>query len=213
MAEDGASPGNTGDGTGDQAPFLETLGDHGTNEIFKDIADAPGLAGKTIELNTALEELRSNQPAIPENVDGYVYEPADGDIEIPESNMTALREFALEKKWSPETFSQALEIEQQISKGLVDAHNAEIEKKETTLKTELGEDYEPGKVLVQKALTKFGGDGIKDRVNDLAGDPDIFKLTLAFAKSISPDVLENVDIGTGGGGGTKSAADVLFDGK
>ena len=207
------NPDNTGGGGGNEPTFQDSLGDHGTNEIFADLKDVGGLAGKAVELNTSLEELRANQPTVPENADGYTYEPADDALPVTDENLSALRDFALENKWSQETFLQALEVEQKISKDLVDAHNTKVEAATETLKKEMGDDFEPGKLLVEKVLTKFGGEGLKDRVSDLATDPDIYRLVHAFGKVLSPDVLENITVGGDGANNGKSTSEVLYDGK
>lgn len=203
---------DTPDNTGDAPTFQESLGDHSSNELFTGMENVGGLAEKFIETNTTLAELQANQPVVPESMDDYAFDVLEGGIPYGEDNLTAIKTFAHENKWSAETFSQALKLDQEMTKQAVDTHNTKIEEAQTALKKDMGDNYEPGLQLVQKVLAKFGAEGLKERANDLASDPDIFRLVHAFGKAISPDVLEGVS-GGGQGGEKKSAADTLFDGK
>ena len=213
MANEGTGdPGNTGGAGESNTPtFQESLGEHSENEIFTGIEDTGGLAAKTIELNTSLEELRGQHVA-PDKVEGYVFEEVEGSLPINEDSLVAVKQFALDNGWSNETFKQALQIEQEIGKGIVDAHNAKIDAATEGLKKEMGDEYEPNIELAKKVLNKFGSEGLRDRADDLASDPDILKLIVSFGKVISQDTLE----GQGGGaqgGSEKSVADKLYDGK
>lgn len=211
MTVEGDTPGNTGGG-GDTPTFQESLGDHSSNELFTDIEDVGGLAGKALELSTSLEELRGSQPVVPESMDEYAYDVAEGASPYEDDTLATMKQFAHENKWSAETFKQALSIDQEMTKQAVEAHNTKIEEAQTALKKDLGDDFEPAQLLVKKVLVKFGAEGIKDRADDLAGDPDIFKLVHAFAKAVSPDTLEGITLGDSGGA-KPSPAKVLFNGK
>ncbi|MCK4782572.1 MAG: hypothetical protein KAV87_02395 [Desulfobacteraceae bacterium] len=203
------NPGNTGD----TPTFQESLGEHSSNELFAGIEDVGGLAGKFIEINTNLTEAQANAPVVPESMDDYAFDVVEGAIPYEDGNLATIKQFAHENKWSAETFNQALQIDQEVTKQSVDAHNAKVEEAQTALKAEMGDDYEPGVELVKKVLGKFGAEGLQERADDLASDPDIFRLVHAFGKVISPDWLEGSGTGGGGGGAEKSAADVLFNGK
>lgn len=205
--------GETPDNTGDTPTFQESLGEHSSNELFADIEDVGGLAGKFIEINTNLSEAQANSPVVPESMDDYAFDVVEGATPYEESNLTAIKQFAHDNKWPAETFKQALQLDQEMSKQAVDAHNTKIEEAQTALKKEMGDDYEPGLELVKKVLGKFGADGLKERADDLASDPDIYALVHAFGKVISPDVLEGAGVGGSGGGAERSPAATLYDGK
>lgn len=214
MAGEGEGQGNTG--AGDIPEIGVLLGDHSTNELFSDVKDVGSLAtmiidnSKTIaENNTALEELRANQPVVPESADDYAYEAGEKDIPLGDDDLTTLREFAHDKKWTANQFNEAVQIRNDLVNKAVDAHNVQIEEAQTALKKDMGDDYEPGVAMVKKVLATFGSEGLKDRADDLASDPDIFKLVHAFAKVVSPDVLE----GRGAGdfsGSEKTTAQKLY---
>lgn len=206
MPPEGDGQGNTGAGEVPEIGVL--LGDHSTNELFAGVENVGSLADKFIENSNALSELQSSQPVVPESVDGYAYEPGENDIPLADEDLAGIKQFAHDNKWTADQFSQAIQMRNDLVNKAVEAHNTKVEEAITAQKAEQGDAYEGNLLMVQKALATFGSEGLKERAEDLAKDPDIYNLVLSFAKVVSPDVLEN---GVGSGGGSeKTTAQKLY---
>ena len=205
----GATNDNSGN-DGNVTSFLDTLtsDELKTNEhllAFKD-KGIEGLAADYVNLKTS-------QPQIPENPDGYAFEwPSD--VPQDEKGFNDFRQLAHDLKLPSETWQKIVQFDIDRGKALsaqyeADSKKASEEKVETAakaLKAEWGNKYDENITKAKMVISKTKSDELlADR--DLGNHPALAKLLVWVADSISEDKI------TSGGMPPKATQELGEDGK
>lgn len=209
MSDEDHSQGDTGAADANDTSFLDSLGDDlKGNELFTEMDSAEKLGQSYSDLHKSHEELKSNQPEIPESADNYEFNVPEG-ITL-EFDKDGVSEFGVEAHKAGFTQSQydlAVSSALKRDQELLDNYNTQREEAVEGVKKEMGDKYDSNVELAKKAIRAAGQEAPAEDI-DLVTNP-LFKSFLFLGGKISEDSLGE---GTGGGaGGDADAATVLFD--
>jgi len=124
------------------------------NEILSGIEDTEALAKTFVDL-------KSSQPEVPATPDAYKFDVPEN-FPIDDTEMGGFKalthKLGMSQDKASELFNYYVEYQNRGVKALQDKKDADLEKAETTLKTDWGSDYEANVGLVDKTVETFGGE-------------------------------------------------------
>lgn len=185
---------------GDQpSEFLTSLGEqYASNEHFKGIEDAAGLAGKYAETMTKFGEMQQTIdgiPKAPESADGYTIPDAPQGVSVDETALGKFRDAAHKAGFTDEQFQAGVSAHFQMVAEMVQQVDQEHQTMMADLKKEMGSKFDDNLALVNQVVEKFelGEALISQNAGEeatlLRTNPKVFKALLRIGEAIDVDKL------------------------
>lgn len=180
--------GDTGAGGGEITSFLDGIQseDLRGNESLTGFENLDGLAQGYIDLKTS-------QPVLPENEDGYQIDVPEG-MTVDQADFGLFKEQALQMGLTNDQYQNVLKFDFARNARIAKNHQEAQDKAVAELKLELGDKYDESLATAQKVLRLSGQEGLA--AMELGNNPELFRLLNWVGDKISEDQLET---GVGGG--------------
>lgn len=180
--------GDTGAGGGEITSFLDGIQseDLRGNESLTGFENLDGLAQGYIDLKTS-------QPVLPENADGYQIDVPEG-MTVDQADFGLFKEQALQMGLTNDQYQNVLKFDFARNARIAKNHQEAQDKAVAELKLELGDKYDESLATAQKVLRLSGQEGLA--AMELGNNPELFRLLNWVGDKISEDQLET---GVGGG--------------
>lgn len=214
--ESDAGQHNSGAGAGDgsTSSFLDSMseGMRG-NALFEGVESADSLGQKLIDMNTGMEELKSQQPkGAPDDIKDYMFDVPEG-ITINEDESNAFKQLAKENGLNNDVYQAVMKFETDriLAAGKVEAdkHAESI----TALKKEFGDKLDEALTAADSVLQKspfakdmFNSTDPVEMKKQLGDSPLLFRVFHWVSTAISPDSLESGGQGVTGDSRQKNEA-------
>lgn len=202
MLSDNTAQNNTDGGGEVAAPTPANPEFHGslpedlrTNEALYGFEDLGGLAksfvetsGKLTEQEQAIADLQGKVPVIPASAGEYNVEAPEG---YNTEGIEGFLEMAHEKGMSAEQANALLEFDHKRNTEFVQKSLEAEANAIGALKTEWGDSYDANAKMAADAVSRFGGDELKQFLNEsrLGNNPVLVKMFHKIATAISEDAL------------------------